>query len=64
MIKQGRTMCALRYCAELFVKRIYFKKIKKAPQAAFPTKHSRIIADCRDGHWPSFAFQINLLKPM
>ena len=27
MIKQGRTMCALRYCAELFVKRIYFLKV-------------------------------------
>ena len=41
-----------------------FLKNKKTLRAAFPTKHSRIIADCRDGHWPSFAFQINLLKPM
>ena len=45
MIKQGRTMCALRYCAELIVKRIYFLKIKNAeggvPYKTF-TNNSRL----------------------
>ncbi len=35
-----------------------FLKNKKAPRAAFPTKHSRIIADCRGCLWRPFAFHV------